>query len=80
MMQGGAGKSATDPGLDAAADNTGLLDNLRRRRAGRPAYGPLMRPYPLICGPVKSMGVVYLFGAMAEKLGFVVLRIQPGLS
>ncbi len=75
---GGAGKSATDPGLDAAADNTGLLDNLRRRRAGRPAYGPLMRPYPLICGPVNEMGVVYLFGAMAEKLGFVVLRIQPG--
>ena len=39
-------------------------------------YGPLVRPYPLLCAPVNEMGVVYLFGAMAKKLGFVVLRIQ----
>ena len=43
-------------------------------------YGPLMRPCPMICGPVNEMGVVYLFGAMAEKLGFVVLRIRTGVS
>jgi hypothetical protein len=39
-------------------------------------YGRVMRPYPLICAPVNEMGVVFLFGAMAERLGFLVLRIQ----
>jgi hypothetical protein len=42
----------------------------------RPMYGRVMRPYPLICGPVNEMGVVFLFGAVAERLGFWVLRIQ----
>jgi len=42
----------------------------------RPMYGRVMRPYPLICAPVNEMGVVFLFGAMAERLGFLVLRIQ----
>jgi hypothetical protein len=31
---------------------------------------------PLICAPLNEMGVVFLFGAMAERLGFLVLRIQ----
>ena len=53
------------------------LENLRKRLRERPVYGPLMRPCPMICGPVNEMGVVYLFGAMAAKLGFVVLRIRP---
>jgi hypothetical protein len=42
----------------------------------RPMYGRVMRPYPVICGPVNEMGVVFLFGAVAERLGFWVLRIQ----
>src|SRR6476660_638105 len=42
----------------------------------RPMYGRMMRPYPLICAPVNEMGVVFLFGAVAERLGFWVLRIQ----
>jgi HNH endonuclease len=42
----------------------------------RPMYGRVMRPYPLICAPVNEMGVVFLFGAVAERLGFWVLRIQ----
>ena len=42
----------------------------------RPMYGPVMRPCPLVCGPVNEAGVIFLFGVMAEKLGFVVLRIQ----
>jgi hypothetical protein len=42
----------------------------------RPMYGRVMRPYPLICAPVNEMGVVFLFGATAERLGFLVLRIQ----
>jgi len=39
-------------------------------------YGRMMRPYPLICAPINEMGVVFLFGAVAERLGFWVLRIQ----
>jgi hypothetical protein len=42
----------------------------------RPMYGRMMRPYPLICAPVNEMGVVFLFGAVAERLGFWVLRMQ----
>lgn len=49
-----------------------------RAQAERPMYGPFLRPYPLICGPVNEAGVIYLFGAMAERLGFVVMRIQSG--
>jgi hypothetical protein len=43
----------------------------------RPIYGPLVTPTPLAHGPVNEMGVVFLFGALAAKLGFVVTRIQP---
>jgi hypothetical protein len=43
---------------------------------GRPVYGQLLRPFPLICAPVNEFGVVFLFGALAEQLGFQVLRIQ----
>jgi Homing endonuclease associated repeat len=42
----------------------------------RPLYGPLMRPYPLIHGPMNESGVIYLFGTLSEKMGFVVTRIQ----
>jgi hypothetical protein len=42
----------------------------------RPIYGPLMKPCPLICGPINEAGVIYLFGAMAERMGFVALRLQ----
>ena len=46
------------------------------KRAGREVFGGLMRPYPLICAPVNEQGVVFLFGAKAEELGFAVLRIR----
>jgi hypothetical protein len=70
----GATKAVTAQGPDHPQEG---LENLRKRLRERPVYGPLMRPCPMICGPVNEMGVVYLFGAMAEKLGFVVLRIRP---
>jgi Homing endonuclease associated repeat len=47
-----------------------------RLMKNRPVYGPLLRPYPLIHGPINESGVIYLFGTMAERLGFVVTRIQ----
>jgi hypothetical protein len=42
----------------------------------QPIYGPMMRPYPLMHGPMNEDGVIFLFGAMAEDLGYVVLKIQ----
>jgi hypothetical protein len=42
----------------------------------RPLYGPLVRPSPLIHGPMNEAGVIYLFGTLSDKLGFVVTRIQ----
>ncbi len=47
-------------------------------RADRPVYGRLLRPSPLVCAPVNEAGVIFLFGAMAEQMGFQMLRIQAG--
>ncbi|HLW55297.1 MAG TPA: hypothetical protein VKW06_20885 [Candidatus Angelobacter sp.] len=49
-----------------------------RQMADRPVYGP-----PLFCPgvahePVNELGVIYLFGAVAQKLGFIMLRMQTG--
>ena len=41
-----------------------------------PAYGPPMWPGPLAHSPANELGVVFLFGAMAERMGFVVHRLQ----
>ena len=43
----------------------------------RPGYGPPMWPGPMAYAPANELGVVFLFGAMAWQLGFVVHRIQP---
>lgn len=43
----------------------------------RPVYGrPMMLP-EMAHEPVNELGVVFVFGMLARKLGFVVLRIQP---
>ncbi|MBZ5508366.1 MAG: hypothetical protein LAO78_23135 [Acidobacteriia bacterium] len=42
----------------------------------RPIYGPPLTPPGLAHEPVNEMGVVYLFGMVAYKLGFVVTRLQ----
>jgi hypothetical protein len=49
-----------------------------KHRPDRPVYGP-----PLLCPgvahePVNESGVIYLFGALAQRLGFVMLRMQTG--
>jgi HNH endonuclease len=41
-----------------------------------PVYGPLMRSPAMAYGPVNEAGVVYLFGTLAERLGFMMLRMQ----
>jgi Homing endonuclease associated repeat len=47
-----------------------------RAMVGRPLYGPLMRPYPLAHGPTNEAGVIFLFGTLAERMGYVVTRMQ----
>jgi ADP-ribose pyrophosphatase YjhB (NUDIX family) len=42
----------------------------------RPTYGPPLTQGPLAHGPINEAGVVYLFGVLAARLGFVVMRIQ----
>jgi hypothetical protein len=49
-----------------------------RQMEGRPMYGRLLRPCPLVCEPTNENGVMFLFGAMAWDLGFMALRIQTG--
>ena len=39
-------------------------------------YGSLMRFGPMICAPTNEQGVLFLFGAMAEKLGFAILKVR----
>ena len=43
---------------------------------GQPIYGPPLIPTPLGLAPTNEMGVVFLFGAVARELGFLVLRLQ----
>jgi hypothetical protein len=43
---------------------------------GRPVYGrPILTP-ALATAPTNENGVLFLFGALAERLGFMVLRLQ----
>jgi hypothetical protein len=44
--------------------------------AGAPVYGPPMVDAELMLAPTNEQGVLFLFGAVARKLGFVVLRVQ----
>jgi hypothetical protein len=45
---------------------------------GRPLYGALLRPYPLLHAPTNEQGVLFLFGAVAGGLGYTALRVQAG--
>lgn len=42
----------------------------------RPVYGAPIARAPLAHSPINEAGVIYLFGALAAQLGFVVTRIQ----
>jgi hypothetical protein len=42
----------------------------------RPSYGPPLMKVPLVYGPTNEQGVLFLFGSIAEDLGFVVTRVQ----
>ena len=44
----------------------------------RPCYGPLLNLAELVHEPLNEQGVIFAFGMVARKLGFSVLRFQPG--
>lgn len=54
----------------------------RYRKGGilrdRPVYGPPLLWPELAHAPVNELGVVFVFGMMARRLGFVVHRLQAG--
>lgn len=52
--------------------------NAPRVLADRPVFGPPLLPSALAHGPTNESGVIYLFGTMACRLGFVVTQIQTG--
>ena len=64
-----------EEGQDTSGSTSGGGMALRIPLKG-PVYGPLVQVPGLAHGPVNEMGVVFLFGTMAERLGFVVHRIQ----
>jgi Homing endonuclease associated repeat len=45
-------------------------------RNDRPVYGPAMAPAALVHEPINEMGVVFLFGTQAARLGFMVTVVQ----
>jgi hypothetical protein len=50
-----------------------------RIRMDEPFYGPPMAADThLLLAPMNEQGVIFLFGAVARKLGFAVIRIQAG--
>jgi hypothetical protein len=47
-----------------------------RSKKDRPTYGYPLTPAALVHAPTNEMGVVFLFGMMANQLGMVVTRLQ----
>jgi hypothetical protein len=41
-------------------------------------YGNFLATGPMVCAPTNENGVLVLFGIMAERLGFLILRVQVG--
>jgi len=68
-----ARRFAAKNGLDPAMMG---LERVSILKEGREIFGKLMRPGPMICAPTNEQGVLFLFGARAEELGFAVLRIR----
>jgi hypothetical protein len=59
---------------------TGMVRQVRKGAllCDRPVYGPPLQMAELAHAPVNELGVVFVFGAMARRLGFIVHRLQAG--
>jgi hypothetical protein len=67
--RGGAAVLSTGPSTE--------LDTGRAMKDSRPTYGALIGAWGHVYGPTNEGGVISLFGAMAERLGFLILKVQP---
>ena len=66
--QGGAAVSLTGQSTEQVAE--------RAMKDSRPTYGALIGAWGHVYGPTNEGGVISLFGAMAERLGFMILKVQ----
>jgi hypothetical protein len=78
-MAGRAHSGRNSRGKDRGAARAGVQKRVRKGPVfnDRTFYG---RPLPLpelVHEPVNELGVVFVFGMLARKLGFVVLHLQP---
>lgn len=64
-----SGQARTSERLKALRSESGLV-------RGRPVYGHPLMMAALANAPTNELGVVFLFGVLAERLGFQVLRLQ----
>ena len=59
----------------------GIPDGVTLRHrvvTGQPTYGRPMLPFPLTYAPTCEAGVIFLFGMVAQQLGYAVTRVQTG--
>ena len=66
--RGGAAVLSTGQSIEQAAE--------RAMKDSRPTYGALIAAWGHVYGPTNEGGVISLFGAMAERLGFMILKVQ----
>jgi Homing endonuclease associated repeat len=79
-----AAEAKLEPGQDAGEQPTtmppresgGLITRPPGILLDRPVYGPPLLTSPLNCEPTNEAGVIFLFGALAQRLGFCVTRLQ----
>ena len=71
---------AAEPARGPRVMGCGMEPRIRKGAllCDRPVYGPPLQLPELAHAPVNELGVVFVFGAMARRLGFVVHRLQAG--
>ncbi len=72
--RGGVSNSETDPGLKATLRTKWRTG---RQRRDATSFGPTLALPAMRNEPVNEAGVIYLFGTLAEQLGFSVEAVRP---
>ncbi|HEY2498335.1 MAG TPA: hypothetical protein VGK24_14825 [Candidatus Angelobacter sp.] len=69
---------ATKPAVVVPVWPSAVRPSRRRTLPDRPVYGSPMQLAEMAHAPTNEMGVLFMFGVMARRLGFIVHRLQPG--
>jgi Homing endonuclease associated repeat len=67
-----------DEGLVLRATNKPARLKSRPAQEASPIYGRALAKGPLVNEPINEAGVLFLFGALAERLGFRITLVQTG--